>query len=90
VLGAYFVLYPNSRVLTLVLVFAVKIAACSWASSSSTNSSKPTTALLGQRERWRRGVLRAHRRVLFGVFVARAFLASRQTARSRSETLSFG
>jgi hypothetical protein len=27
VLGAYFVLYPNSRVLTLVLVFAVKIAA---------------------------------------------------------------
>ena len=26
VLGAYFVLYPNSRVLTLVLVFPVKIA----------------------------------------------------------------
>jgi hypothetical protein len=27
---------------------------------------------------------------LFGVFVARAFLASRETARSRSESLSFG
>jgi membrane associated rhomboid family serine protease len=27
VLGAYFVLYPNSRVLTLVLVFPIKIAA---------------------------------------------------------------
>lgn len=27
---------------------------------------------------------------LFGVFVARAFLASRETARSSSESLSFG
>jgi membrane associated rhomboid family serine protease len=27
VLGAYFVLYPNSRVLTLILVFPVKIPA---------------------------------------------------------------
>jgi rhomboid family protein len=30
VLGAYFVLYPNSRVLTLVLVFPVKIPAWIW------------------------------------------------------------
>ena len=30
VLGAYFVLYPNSRVLTLVLVFPVRIPAWIW------------------------------------------------------------
>ncbi|MGZ6662491.1 MAG: rhomboid family intramembrane serine protease, partial [Solirubrobacteraceae bacterium] len=30
VLGAYFVLYPDSRVLTLVLVFPVKIPAWIW------------------------------------------------------------
>jgi rhomboid family protein len=30
VLGAYFVLYPNSRVLTLVLIFPVKIPAWIW------------------------------------------------------------
>jgi membrane associated rhomboid family serine protease len=44
VLGAYFVLYPNSRVLTLVLVFPVKIAA--WVFLGLWflyHSSKPTT-----------------------------------------------
>ena len=30
VLGAYFVLYPNSRVLSLVLVFPVRIPAWIW------------------------------------------------------------
>jgi membrane associated rhomboid family serine protease len=90
--GAYFVLYPNSRVLTLVLVFPVKIAA--WVflglwflyqlveanyglfSASANGGGVAFFAHIGG--------------FLFGVFVARAFLASRETARSRSESLSFG
>jgi membrane associated rhomboid family serine protease len=92
VLGAYFVLYPNSRVLTLVLVFPVKIAA--WVflglwflyqlveanyglfSASANGGGVAFFAHIGG--------------FLFGVFVARAFLASRETARSGSESLSFG
>jgi rhomboid family protein len=92
VLGAYFVLYPNSRVLTLVLVFPVKIAA--WVflglwflyqlveanyglfSASANGGGVAFFAHIGG--------------FLFGVFVARAFLASRETGRSRSESLSFG
>ena len=92
VLGAYFVLYPKSRVLTLVLVFPVKIAA--WVflglwfvyqlveahdglfSASANGGGVAFFAHIGG--------------FLFGVFVARAFLASRETARSGSESLSFG
>ena len=92
VLGAYFVLYPKSRVLTLVLVFPVKIAA--WVflglwflyqlveandglfSASANGGGVAFFAHIGG--------------FLFGVFVARPFLAAQVTAGNRSESLSFG
>ena len=43
VLGAYFVLYPNSRVLSLIVVVPVKSPpGCTWACGRSTSSSKGT------------------------------------------------
>ena len=71
VLGAYFVLYPNSRVLTLVLVFPLGIPpGCSLASGLSISSSKPTSAWSGQRRRGRRRILAHVGGFLFGVIVA--------------------
>jgi membrane associated rhomboid family serine protease len=91
VLGAYFVLYPHSRVLTLVLVFPVKI---------------PAFVFLGlwfvyQLVEANYGLLSAHANgggvaffahvggFLFGVLVARKFLQARTTY-DRGSSLSFG
>jgi hypothetical protein len=92
VLGAYFVLYPYSRVLTLVLVFPVKIAA--WVFLGLWFLYQLVEANYGLLSASANGggvAFFAHiGGFLFGLFVARAFLASRETARSRSESLSFG
>jgi hypothetical protein len=91
VLGAYFVLYPNSRVLTLVLVFPVKIPAFVYLglwflyqfinanaalfSASSDGGSVAFSAHVGG--------------FLFGVLVARRLLRS-ETSMGRDPAPSFG
>ena len=65
VLGAYFVLYPTSRVLTLVLVFPVKIPAWVflglWFVYQLIQANNGLTS--AQRRRRRRRILRPRRRI---------------------------
>jgi membrane associated rhomboid family serine protease len=92
VLGAYFVLYPNSRVLSLVLVFPVKI---------------PAWVFLGlwfvyQLIEANYGLVSAHANgggvaffahvggFIFGTIVARRLLEERKILRSPSSSFSFG
>jgi membrane associated rhomboid family serine protease len=88
-----FVLYPNSRVLTLVVVFPVKIAASVFLG----------LCFLYQLVEANYGLFSASAKTVaawaffahiggscLGVRRARAFVASRETARSRSESLSVG
>jgi membrane associated rhomboid family serine protease len=91
VLGAYFVLYPNSRVLTLVLVFPVKIPAYIYLG----------LWFLYQLVEANFGLFSAHANgggvaffahvggFIFGVIVARAYLA-RTTRAPAQPSLSFG
>ena len=91
VLGAYFVLYPNSRVLTLVLVFPVKIPAYIYLG----------LWFLYQLVEANFGLFSAHANgggvaffahvggFLFGVFVARLFLRE-QAAYGRDPAPSYG
>jgi rhomboid family protein len=93
VLGAYFVLYPDSKILTLVLVFPVKIRA--WVFLGIWFLYQLIEANYGLFSAKANGggvAFFAHvGGFIFGVLVARAFLAARQKARTRRETsLSFG
>ena len=64
VLGAYFVLYPDSRILTLVLVFPVRIPAPAFSAVVSVPVHRgQLRLLLRQRQRWWRGVLCPRRRL---------------------------
>ena len=85
VLGAYWVLYPHSRILTLVLVFPVRIRAWIWLG----------LWFLYQVIEANRGLTSAHANggvaffahvggFVFGVMVAAWFLRSRTAARDRS------
>ena len=86
VLGAYWVLYPGSRILTLVLVFPVRIRAWIWLG----------LWFLYQVIEANRGLTSAHANggvaffahvggFVFGVMVAAGFLRSRTAARDRSD-----
>ncbi len=92
VLGAYWVLYPNSQVLTLVLVFPIRIRAWIWLG----------LWFLYQFIHANYGLVSAHANgggvaffahvggFVFGVIAARWLLAERATRRAPSSRLSYG
>jgi membrane associated rhomboid family serine protease len=92
VLGAYWVLYPNSRVLGLLVIIPVRIPAWIYLG----------VWFLYQLFEANFGLLSAHANgggvaffahvggFIFGVFVARRFLAERTASSPSSSTLSFG
>ena len=82
VLGAYFVLYPGSRVGTWIFpVFLVRIPAWIFLGCGSLPAHRgERRAVQRLGERGRRGVLRPRRRFIFGLLVARLLARAGQAA----------